>query len=434
MAFLGMRGNGDWVTDQRPKNWRETVLYLYPNGSAPLTAMLSMIGSERTDDPEFNWWTKSLPDQAGTITGLYTDTGLSVAYTSGGVLGDTIYVKMALADVGQFRVGHQVLLRDSSDLTVDVVGKVTARVDNGASSYVAVLLLEADDNSTTYDLSDADRIMVIGNINAEGAGMPDAIAYDPTKWYNYTQIFRTPLEITRTAALTRLRTGDQKKEAKREALEMHSIEMEKNLLFSLPTERVGDNGKPERTTLGLINAIKGGYTGHGGAAGTVNNFTTDTDYTGETWLSKGEDWLDEQLEIIFRYGDNEKMCLCGNAVLLGINRLVKAGGNFDFTPMTASYGINVLKWVTPFGTIFLKSHPLFNTEPTLRGTGIIFEPRNLKSRIITDTTFYDDDLKKNTGYTRRDGTKEEYLTEMGLEYHHPVGWGYLTGFNQDNAL
>jgi hypothetical protein len=52
-AFLGMRGNGDWVTDQRPKNWRETMLFLYPNGSMPLTAIMSKMKSEKTDDPQY---------------------------------------------------------------------------------------------------------------------------------------------------------------------------------------------------------------------------------------------------------------------------------------------------------------------------------------------------------------------------------------------
>ena len=41
MAFLGMRGTGDWATDERPKNYRQGILYLYPNGSAPLTGLLS---------------------------------------------------------------------------------------------------------------------------------------------------------------------------------------------------------------------------------------------------------------------------------------------------------------------------------------------------------------------------------------------------------
>jgi hypothetical protein len=60
MPFLGMRGNDDWVTDQRPKNWREMILFLYPNGSAPLTAVLAKSAESSVDDPEFNWWTKTL--------------------------------------------------------------------------------------------------------------------------------------------------------------------------------------------------------------------------------------------------------------------------------------------------------------------------------------------------------------------------------------
>jgi hypothetical protein len=54
MPFLGMRGTGDWVTDERPKNFREGILYLWPNGQAPLTAMLGRLKSEKVDDPEFN--------------------------------------------------------------------------------------------------------------------------------------------------------------------------------------------------------------------------------------------------------------------------------------------------------------------------------------------------------------------------------------------
>jgi hypothetical protein len=38
------------------------------------------------------------------------------------------------------------------------------------------------------------------------------------------------------------------------------------------------------------------------------------------------------------------------------------------------------------------------------------------------------------GHNRLDGTKEEWLTECGLEYHHPVKFGFLSGFNTDNAL
>jgi hypothetical protein len=434
MAFLGMRGNGDWVTDQRPKNWREVILYRYPNGDMPLTAILSKMASEKTDDPEFNWWTKDLATQSATITGRYTDSTLGTSYVSGGVAGDFLYFKMSASDLTQIRIGHQVLLRDASDLTVDCVGKVVDRAGNGSSSYVKVKLLEDDDNSTAGDLSDADTLLIIGNINAEGAAMPDAVAYDPIKWYNFTQIFRSPLEMTRTAMQTRLQTGDQYKEAKRECLEMHGIEMEKAFLFGVPSESTGDNGKPERTTLGIIPAIKGAYTGQGGSAGTVNNFVTNTDYSGQAWLQGGEDWLDTQLEVIFRKGATEKLALAGSGAIQAINRLIKAGGNFDYTATTTSYGIKVTQWTTAFGVINLMRHPLFSYETTTRHSMVIFEPKDIKYRFIQDTMFKKDDRLKNGGWTSRDGIKEEYLTEAGLEFHHPDGCGYLYGFGTDNAV
>ena len=339
-------------------------------------------------------------------------------------------MKVAEAVADEFRVGHQALLRDASDQNVDVNAKVVAVVKNGASSYIACKLLEDDDNATTtsHDLSDADTILIIGNINAEGAAIPDAIAYDPTKWYNYTQIFRTPLEITRTAMLTRLRTENSYKEAKRESLELHSIEMEKAFLFGIRTEGTGSNGKPERTTWGLIPAIKAG------APANVNDYSLNSGYSGQTWLQGGEEWLDAYLEQIFRYGAADKLAFAGSGALLGINKLAKSAGQIQLTPTTTSYGLKVVEWVTPFGVIHIKTHPLFSYEATTRNCMAIFEPSKLKYKYISDTMFKKDPAMKQAGFTAYDGTKEEWLTECGLEYHHPTCFGYLTGFNTDSAV
>lgn len=434
-TFLGMRGNGDWVEDQRPKSWREQILYLYPNGKAPLTAILSKMSSEAVDDPQFHWWTEKFMNQGGDIDGIYASSALSSGVTADPSAGNVVYVKVAADVIGHFRVGHQVVLRDNADYTKDVTGKVTAVEANGANSYAAVRYINSV--SSVDPNADYDRILIIGNINPEGGVMPDAVAYDPVKWYNLTQIFRTPLSITRTAKKTKLRTGDQYQKAKSQALEIHSIEMEKAFLFGYPDEGVGANGKPERTTMGLMHAIRGipnttfgGYPAtYTAYNGTVSHFPTA--FSGSTWLDKGEEWLDTQLEIIFRYGSTDKLCLCGNQVIMGINKLVKTYGNFEFNAKTAAYGIKVMEWVTPFGSINLLPHPLFNMESSLLSTAIIFEPKNLNFRYIDDTTFYAEGEQQNTGRGRIDGTDEEYLTEAGLEFHHPIGWGMLTGFNSD---
>ncbi|MFA6972685.1 MAG: DUF5309 family protein, partial [Gallionella sp.] len=341
-GFLGMRGTGDWATDQRPKSWREGILYLYPNGSAPITAIMSKLKSEKVTDPEFYWWTKALQTQRATITGIYTDSALSSAYTNGGVAGSLEYVKMSAADVSHFRVGHQVLLRDASDYTVDVNAKVVAKNVNGASSYIACKLLEADDNSShSHDLSDADVAIIIGSINAEGATMPTGITYDPVKLYNFTQIFRSPLSITRTAKKTKLRTGDAYKEMKRECLEYHSIEMERAFLFGVKTENTGDNGKPERTMDGILTILRAE------SSATVDDYSLNSTYSGKDWTDAGggKTWLDAFLEVIFRYGSGEKLALCGSGALLGLNQLAESGAHINLVPGAKSYGINVTTWL-----------------------------------------------------------------------------------------
>jgi len=431
-GFLGMRATGDWADNQRPENWREMILYLYPNGTAPLTAILSKLREEKVDDPIFHWWTKLLPSQAGTVTARWMNVNNSGAVGDSRTSGETVYFVMSASDLTHFRVGHQVLMRYTGDYAVDVNGLVTSV--NTSQLNVGVKLIEDDDNDGTYSVDDCDRLLVIGNANAEGANMPDAISYDPVEWSNYTEIFRTSLSITRTARLTRLRTGDAYREAKRECLELHSVEMEKAFLWGIKWVGTGSNGKPKRTTMGLIRALQYGSDGTSNV-GVSDSYKVNTTYSGDTWLQSGKDWMDYYFEQMFRYGKSEKLAFVGSGALLGINQLAETYGTIQITPKTKSYGLAVNEWITPFGVVNMVTHPLFSFEATNRHSMVIFEPAGLRYRYITDTTFYSEKSdQQNTGWARRDGTDEEYLTEAGLEYHHPNGWGYLNGVGEDNSL
>jgi hypothetical protein len=434
--FLGMRGNDDWVADQRPMNWRQQILYLYPNGMAPLTAILSMMGSEKVDDPQFHWWTQEQSAVGGAVAGIYTLPDLSVAYVAGGVAGDVLYAQVTTTLANRIREGHQILLRDSSDWQVDTIGKVTGVTRGGVNSVLAIRLLEDDANDGAHDLSDCDTFKIVGNINPEGGEMPEAIALNPTKVYNYTQIFRTPLSITRTARKTKLRTGEQYQKAKSEALEMHSWEMELAFLWGIRTENIGDNGKPERTTMGVINFIRQYMPAN------CDDYTLNADFAGDSWLAGGETWLKAMLEQIFRYGAEEKLCLCGSGFLLGIDALASASGvstnMMNLSPGQKTYGMQIRTWLTPFGTIHMKTHPLFSYDETTRNMAIILEPKELTYKYIDDTNFYGESTAKQhpEGYGQRriDGTNEEYLTECGLEFGLPQKCAVLNGVGLDNTL
>lgn len=425
MPFLGMRGTGNWVDNQRPENWRQMMLYLYPNGSAPLTAIMSMLGEESVDDPHFHWWSKTLPSQSAALTdaGVYDDDGLSTASTSGDEAGDTRYLKMAEDDAKQFVAGHKVLIRDEDDFNVDTVAKVTDRTEAGASSYITVKLLEDSNGIETADVA-----LIIGSMKEEGfSGLPEAVAYDPTEFSNYTQISPQALKLTRTAMKTRLRTGDAYQEAKRECLELLSIQMEKDLIWSVKSLNTV-NGQPERTMDGILSFIRQ-Y-----APGNIDDYeTSDTDFDDTTWVNGGEEWLDLQLEKIYRHGNPQgKLALVGSGALLGLKKLAQAGGEVQLEAGQTDYGLQVINYITPFGTLPMKTHPLFSFEPTNRHSMLIVEPRNLKYRFIDDVFFVSDENKNNNSHPYFDGKEEGYVAEWSLELHFPETFGYLNGIGKDN--
>ena len=63
MAIQGLRDTSNFVADQRPQNWREGIMLLYPNGKMPLLALTSVMKSRSVDDYTFNWWEKELDDR-----------------------------------------------------------------------------------------------------------------------------------------------------------------------------------------------------------------------------------------------------------------------------------------------------------------------------------------------------------------------------------
>lgn len=420
-------GTAGLHVDERPKNWREMIFYQETNGDAPLTALLQGVGHERTDDPEFSWWTELLPEQRAAVSGIYTDTDLTNTYTGGCSTGDRLYVAITTVagerTMDQFRAGHQVLLRDTDDERNDTSCKVIEV--NDQSNYIAVRVLEDD----PYENENCDAVLIVGNINPEMGDRPTAISYKPVKYYNYTQIFRTPLKISRTLQKTRLRSGDKYQRLKRRGLQLHLMEIEKALMWGVRSEYTNeDNNEVERTTRGIIPWIRSV------APSNISNYTRDANYAGQTWLSGGADWLNNYLSELFKYGSNTKLCFLGNGALRGINRLAEEGLAMQAQPGVTKYGMNVRTWIHECGTLVFKLHPLFSYEPTTKNSMLIVDVDNLKWRYIDETFFKPDKSQTQGGGVGRDGKEEEWLTEAGLEMHFPNEFGYLSGIGSDNNL
>lgn len=384
-TVLGMRGTGDWSTSQRPTNFREEILLQYPNSPASLTAMMSKLESKNTDDPKFTIFTKTLPSQRVTVSGSHTSAVTTINLT-GALAAKVLKKGMSLIN----------------ERTLEVVWVVA----DPASAYTSVEVGRGK-GSTAAAMNNGDGLQVIGTHHQEGAGIPTSVSYDPTEVVNWTQIFRDSVFLTQTARATNLRTGSDMFERQRETLEIHAIGMEMAYIFGTGVEDVS-GAQPERTTKGFVSLVTTNVTDFAAA------FDVDT---WETFL-----------ENVFEDGSNTKLLLAGNTALTNINKVSRIHGEMQMTPETETYGLMLTRYRTPYGYLQIMQHPLLSKNATFNSWGIVIDTNYLVDRILSgngvsrDTNYYEN--RQSPG---DDATKDEWLTEKGLELQFETTNGLFKG-------
>jgi hypothetical protein len=434
--YLGMRGTGSWSdTTILDEDWRATIFQLEPNGDFPLTGITSMLKRETTMSKKVNWVTDTvIVPQAG-ITGVYLDSGMTNAYSTGEsfVLGATGYIKVPEATADYFRAGMRAFLIKKDSYAVKTQIKITDVLKAGANSKLTVKVLKADTHGQTASISNADWIVGIGDINEEGADRPAALSYSPTPIDNVTGIIRTPLKITRSQYyLKNMRTNIQAYEyIKGKSALDHGRDLEMKLLWSeYDATTVGDDGYPEYSPMGIYQFIET-Y-----APGNIFNYLTDTDFTGETWLTAGDSYLKKALETIMAYGSTDKLAIVGPTVIRAITDLAESNGQYVLDWQSKDYGLKIATFHSPYGSIELKVHPLLRFNKADRERMIILEPSNIITKTVpeSDMVFYESERKDKKFADGADKVEEEWLSEITWEFHNALAWGEIRGVGSDNPL
>lgn len=396
MAIQGLVDNNDWTTDERPKNWRAAIARLKIGGSVPLTALTSRMRKRSVDDPEFNWWEKETQSRRIQLTGTLT-AGTGSLTTTTTVGGGFLGVKQ----------GDLLLLEQTGEIVLvsgDPSADTSCPVIRGYAGTTATALTPTASGVNP-------NAIVIGSAYEESSVSPTGIHFRPTKVTNYTQIFRQTYEFANTAAETRLRTGDQVAEARRECLEVLGMDMERAFFLGQKSETTR-NGRPVRTTDGVETRIA-----------TANVFTADT--------STGADMEDLEgwMEAAFRYGSSEKVAFGGNEALLTVNQIVRKNASMQIFSGIKEFGMNVTRIESPFGNLVIFRHPLFNYMTggtTGTSTAKNYYGRNswlyiLDMSNIGYVYMRNRDLKFESGLEAndQDGMKSGYISECALEVRHP---------------
>lgn len=356
-AVAGLRGTGDWGTDERPKNFREGILRFNPNGTAPIFALTSKAGKRTVDDPEFAWWTEGNVLIRLQVNGalLTTDTLVTVdsldptSTTLGANLGTATNLKDGdillvepLTDSATFN--HELIEVDQvmSDT------QFTVRRGAGGTTIAAI----ANDVFLT----------VIGSAYAEGSGVPKAVSRNPVKFNNFIQIFKDTYELTGTADKTKTRTNNNYSEDKRRKTFKQASDIEWSILFGRPAETIGDNGKPKRFMGGIRNFIPAANVTVFGAAVTPSTFL---------------DAIAPVFDFDTGAGDT-RMVFAGNQALIELSKIFAGEVIFNVNNVIKQYGLDFQEFLLPNGRVLLKSHPLLSRNGLYKKSAFVVDFDALK--------------------------------------------------------
>lgn len=370
------RGTGNVISNRIVVNMSEAISDLQPEAS-PLLVLTKKLGTKATSNYKFEWMEDDLLGRetafAGTTeTGTY---GTELAVTEG---------TGALIAVGD-------LIKNVK--TGEVV-KVTAITTD------TLTVVRGYGETAKANMTADDKLIIVGNAIMQGAGSPAEKYNNPTPVYNYTQIFRTPFSVTRTLDNTKMIGGKElAKLRKKKAIE-HAKSIE--LTFLLGERKLDTTGaQPLTTTRGIFKFLEN----------CPNNVT-------KTKAGVVEADFEGFCQNLFTYGSTEKLFLASPTVINKINSWAKGKMELVQSDKDKTYGINITRYMTPFGDLMIVKHPLL--VGAYDGYAIALDMEELSYRPLENG---DTKLRTNIQANDEDGERDEYLTEAGLELRLPIKHG-----------
>lgn len=338
-GIAGLRGTGDWGTDERPKSFREGILFYQPAGTAPIFALSSKAGEKTVSDPEFSWWSESNTLIRLQVNGALASGDTLVTVDSADPTSSTPGANYGTAT--QLKPGDILLVEPASDsatfnhelLEVDAVLSDTQfTVRRGAGG------------TTAASISDNIWLTQLSSAYAEGTGTPRATSRNPVKYSNYVQIFKDTYELTAVADVTETRTNNGYSTDKKRKSYKHAKDIEQSFLWGRAAEVTGDNGKPKRFMAGIRAFLP---------SSNVTVFSSAV--TPSTFL--------DALAPIFDFdtgaGDT-RMVFAGNQALIELSKIFVNEVTFNVNNKVTVYGMDFQEFILPMGRVLLKSHPLLS--------------------------------------------------------------------------
>jgi hypothetical protein len=255
---------------------------------------------------------------------------------------------------------------------------------------------------TAASISATNWLLNLRGGQPEGDSSVDARATVKVEKTNYTEIWKTSVEMSRTITEVDHYGFTPRDYERKKAGETHALSIERSFLFGRKKEDL-TGARPIR------------------AAGGFDEFVTTNRFAVGGALNEADflDWVMDCFRYSVSPSRSRKLLICSREVQAtiaawGLNKLTindKA---------RSVYGMEVTDYVTPAGTLSLIPHRLL--ENGAAGSAYLIDPDGIYWRPLHST-----ELRTNIQANDVDGYKDEFLTEGSFQYVMDEAHGALSG-------
>ena len=379
----------------------DKIFLLEPN-KHPLVTLLTNVGKvwdgkawkgsgmmkRATGNPEFKWFEDYYGGRYCKIASVTSGTTGTIVLVLTGA-GSSSAAIFTIGDiVKNARTGENMLIEaagSGSGITIDTASRAF-----GTTAAATPLA--------------GDGLFIIGNANEENGGARAVNSTRVTPQTNYTQIFKTTIALSNTEKEANLYGGKDLPYQRAKKGTEHALDIEKAFWFGQKTAAfTGVQGHIKRGTGGILEFINAGnsYVQNQGGPLTAPDLNT---------------FLRES----FTYGNNEKVMFAGGVVLQAINEIAR--GQIQMAPLATSYGMQISRYVTAFGTINIVQNPLFVQD--YASYAFMLDMESFVYRFMNNR---DTSLQTNIQAPDADGEVDQYLSEVGLQREQAAKHSLILG-------
>lgn len=369
-----------WSPDLIKDPVERQVIQIRPYANV-LDTILSYIGSERINNLEFKYWqiaSRSLKYKVGKFTQIEC--------------ADKSRVTGHLFLVGENQVNptDNVMIAGSGngeELVLYVISteNTTETINGTANTPVQKCVVTTDEDQVVAGTTDSSKWQIpaisyntdaylLGRSAGELDTTSPAIEYLPTERKGYAQIFKTEITMSNYAKMADKDVKWDLSEIEEEAMFDYRRTKEKSFLFGRMS-KIYDSVKRKdiyRCDGIFRNVLKA----QGGIPYTV--------YCGQTTQKAANDILTDMMKEVFvgNNGAKERFMLAGsNAVALLTKLMGVINKQQGAMETEVIFGIQWTKIISPFGTLNLVSHPIFDETP-FADYALVIDPQFLKKKEV----------------------------------------------------